>query len=279
MIFLLLIFQIAYTQTIEELQQRVDDLLITNNFLHHQLVSCSLSSSILEDLNYNKEKLQNLIVKYYESSDKLHIAEEIKYYLHAISSDLRTLGPNSDEVSYENVEIIVGELNKHILKAKILQENYDFAKAYNKLKDELEESSEKNSALVIENARLLAKYEATKVELKNLYTLYNGLNDSNQLLTDELEEIKSQHEERIEIIENSLTSEQQLSRTAEINNFKIIQESQNSLIVSLQQQNNDETLVVEQQNTDISLLENKLLIQETTISRLVKIYLATRIEF
>ena len=272
MMFILITLQIAYGENIEELQQRIESLQAANNFLHNQLLSCSLAlpTAIVEDLHYNKEKLQNLILEYYESSEKLYIAEEIKYYLHAISEDLKTLGTDSESISYENLEVAVSELNASILKAKVLRQDSEFAKAYNKLRLQFDECSENQLGLVRENAEFLAKYEATHAELKNLYTLYHGLNDSNKLLVAELSLIKSQHEDRIEMIENSLTSEQQISRSAEILNFKLIQESQNSLIASLQQLNNDETLVIEQQKTDISTLENKILVQESTITSLVK---------
>ena len=270
---ILLLLQLAVAQTtVEELQDRIVSLNTENEFLHRQLVSSAIAypSLIIEDLAYNKEMLQSLVSEYPTSTDKLYVAQEISYYLQALSQDLQILNTDTEDVSSEDLDSTLEMLNNSIFKLRTFQQGQDFARAYNQLQHRLDEISFNNLICLKENSKLLGEIESAKNELSSIQVLYDESKASKTLLQSNLDQLVLQHQDRIDSIENSLLLANQDSQTKDLQNFSEIQASQNSLISELQQQNTEQALKIEQQGTDLAAMENNILLQDSSIARLVR---------
>ena len=266
---LLSLFAVALSIECPEVEQKNLELQDSVQQLRSKLQAlASNPDQILQDLASNKAKLNSLIGEYAKTENKLSLADDIKLYLQMISEDLRLLNYSPEDVSQTSVENVIENLTNAISKARSTKENQEFSKLYNQLMSKFSQSQYTIIDLQTENAQLLAKLESSKSEYETLQSLYENEKNLRIIANAELEKLKVEHSSRIEVIEEAIAQEEQLSRHKEIENFRKIQESQNTLISQLQSQNSQQSLIIEQLNTDKASLENTLLIEKNTLESL-----------
>ena len=264
-----LLVVIISADTCPEIEQKNQELLTDIIQLRAKLQYFSSNpDQIVEDLASNKAKLNSLIEEFSGTNNKLSLAEDIKLYLLMISEDLRLLNYSPEDVSQIAVDTTLEHLKEAIYKARLFKESKEFTKLYNELIQKYKESQYFITDLQKENAQLLAKLESSKSEYETLNSLYNTELNLRMISNAELEKLKIEHSNRIEVIEQAITQEEQLSRHKEIENFRKIQESQNILISQLQSQNSEQSLIIEQLNTDKASLENELSVEKNTLENL-----------
>ena len=111
MLFLIFTFLTVKSSSLSELEQENQELRISNEIMHKQLMELSklsnTSSLIQEDFTYNKEKLSALLSEYSEETQeyiKITLAEQIQYYLNIIQEDITILGGMAEGISVNEIE-------------------------------------------------------------------------------------------------------------------------------------------------------------------------------
>lgn len=255
----------------EELLTRINRLESANEYLRGQVVSCRTTGpdSISSDLTYNKEKLSSLISEFSTSRDKVYIAEEISYYLQAISEDLKVVNTSTEQITWEEIEATLEALNEKIFRLRAGKQSENFARAYNQIQHKLDEASGNYLNSLKDNAKLLGLIETTKADLASLQTLYELSQITIQSLRADAQAAREQHQERISSISSSLLDSAKVSQDFQLENYSQVQNTENTLISELQKKNIELTLKIEQLNTDLSVFQHSEILQNSTISGLV----------
>ena len=273
--FLNLLILTVNSSAVSELEQENQELRTANEILHKQLMELSqlndMSSSIREDYEYNKEKLSALLQEYSSESQeyiKITLAEQIQYYMNIIHEDITILGGLSEGVSSSELEECNKLLATSIEQFKSKQQNQEFTKAYNQLKLALDRKDESLKSLQLENAKLIGKLDSVYAELEQSSQRYHHNSKKLETLNEELEKTKIDQAKRLENLKILLQSEEQESRTKEIEDFKKIQSSQDELILKLESKNAEQSLKIEQLSMEKVNLLSKLRLLNSTIERL-----------
>jgi chromosome segregation ATPase len=230
-----------------------------------------MSIVIQEDFAYNKEKLQALINEFSkESSDSIQIAliDQILYFLKILHEDLLIMEHNDQGVNAKDIETASKKLKESLDKFKTRQENQEFSRAYQDLKQSVEHKDQSLQTLQLENAKLIGKLDSAVAELSQHNQNYSHISKKLEELEASLEKTQKDQAERLENLKSSLQSEKQASRSKEIEDFKKIQDSQDELIDKLQSKNSEQTLKIEELSLEKSNLISKLLLLNNTIERL-----------
>lgn len=275
MLLILLLCSQAFCNSIPELDQENEELRISNEILHKQLLDLSkfkdMSIVIQEDFAYNKEKLQALVNEFNkESSDSIQIAliDQILYFLKVLHEDLLIMEHNDQGVNAKDIEITSKKLKESLEKFKTRQENKEFSRAYQELKQSVERKDQSLQTLQLENAKLIGKLDSAVAELAQHDQNYSHISKKLEELEASLEKTQKDQAERLENLKSSLQSEEQASRSKEIEDFKKIQDSQDELIDKLQSKNSEQTLKIEELSLEKSNLISKLRLLNSTIERL-----------
>lgn len=275
MLLILLLCSQAFCNSIHELDQENEELRISNEILHKQLLDLSkfkdMSIVIQEDFAYNKEKLQALVNEFNkESSDSIQIAliDQILYFLKVLHEDLLIMEHNDQGVNAKDIEITSKKLKESLEKFKTRQENKEFSRAYQELKQSVERKDQSLQTLQLENAKLIGKLDSAVAELAQHDQNYSHISKKLEELEASLEKTQKDQAERLENLKSSLQSEEQASRSKEIEDFKKIQDSQDELIDKLQSKNSEQTLKIEELSLEKSNLISKLRLLNSTIERL-----------
>jgi DNA repair exonuclease SbcCD ATPase subunit len=274
MMFLICVLGITTSQVIE-LEQENQELRISNEILHKQLMELSqlneMASIIKEDYSYNKEKLDALLNEYSNEPEdyiKLTLSEQILYYMSIIHVDIIILGGVSDGVSAEDLEDSIKILANSIELFKANQQNREFNRAYNDLKVALDRKDESLKSLQLENAKLIGKLDNAFAELEQATQKFQYSSKKLNNLAQELEKTQKDQGTRLESLKASLQTQEQNSRTKEIEDFKKIQASQDDLILQLESKNSEQLLKIEQLSMEKVNLLSKLRLLNSTIERL-----------
>jgi chromosome segregation ATPase len=209
---------------------------------------------VFADLTKNKETLNNLIEDFH-TTRSVSTAEQIKHVLQIISIDLSLL--ESEEES-SSVDLTLKSLSSSLFRIRLLKENKEFSKAYNKLLLKLKNQEENLNSLSKENSLMMVKIEEDKSDLLSCQLSLKNAKSLKKITEDLLESEQENRSDQIETIENSLTEAEKLSRASQMQNFQGVQDSQNELIKSLQKQNSQLALKLEQAQTDFSALSNSM---------------------
>ena len=275
MLFLIFTFLTVKSSSLSELEQENQELRISNEIMHKQLMELSklsnTSSLIQEDFNYNKEKLSALLSEYSEETQeyiKITLAEQIQYYLNIIQEDITILGGMAEGISVNEIEKSNKFLSSMIDQFKIKQQNQEFDKAYNELKIGLDRKDESLKSLQLENAKLIGKLDSAFAELEQSTQRYQHNTKRLNELELELEKTRVDQSKRLENLKISLQTEEQKARTKEIEDFKKIQNSQDDLIIRLESKNAEQSLKIEQLSMEKVNLLSKLRLLNSTIERL-----------
>ncbi|CAG9331288.1 unnamed protein product [Blepharisma stoltei] len=261
--------------TLNLLQRENEQLRNANSILHKQLVQLaqvSDSSDLIEaDFAYNKAKIQAILDGYWAESDeavRLALAEEIENYLKSLVEDLNLMGGFSEGIQSADLEDLIVALSSYIESTKEALEHEEFNKAYSDLKLALDRKEETLRKLQLENAKLTGKLDSVQAELEQTSQQYEHDKIKLDDVKNELDEVRKDQEARLETLKQTMKSEEQVSRTKEINDFKIIQESNDNLIAQLQDQSAEQSLKIEQLSVDKSNLIAKLRLLNNTIDRM-----------
>ena len=275
MLFLIFTFLTVKSSSLSELEQENQELRISNEIMHKQLMELSklsnTSSLIQEDITYNKEKLSALLSEYSEETQeyiKITLAEQIQYYLNIIQEDITILGGMAEGISVNEIEKSNKFLSSMIDQFKIKQQNQEFDKAYNELKIGLDRKDESLKSLQLENAKLIGKLDSAFAELEQSTQRYQHNTKRLNELELELEKTRVDQSKRLENLKISLQTEEQKARTKEIEDFKKIQNSQDDLIIRLESKNAEQSLKIEQLSMEKVNLLSKLRLLNSTIERL-----------
>ncbi|OMJ71916.1 hypothetical protein SteCoe_29753 [Stentor coeruleus] len=275
MLLILLLCSQAFTNSIPELDQENEELRISNEILHKQLLDLSkfkdMSIIIQEDFTYNKEKLQALINEFNkESSDSIQIAlvNQILYFLKVLHEDLLIMESNDQGINAKDIDAASKKLKDSLDKFKTRQENKEFSRAYQELKQSVERKDQSLQTLQLENAKLIGKLDSAVAELAQHNQNYSHVSKKLEELQESLEKTQKDQAERLENLKSSLQTEEQASRSKEIEDFKKIQDSQDELIDILQSKNSEQTLKIEELSLEKSNLISKLRLLNSTIERL-----------
>lgn len=273
--FLIFIFLTVNSSAVSELEQENGELRTANEILHKQLMELSqlndMSTAIREDYQYNKEKLSALLEEYSAEAHeyiRVTLAEQIQYYMNILYEDVVILGGLSDGVSASEVENCKKVLENAIEQFKSKQQNQEFNKAYSELKIALNRKDETLKTLQLENAKLIGQLDSVFAELEQATQRYQHNVKKLDSLTEELEKTRIDQSKRLENLKNTLQTEEQNSRTKEIEDFKKIQNSQDNLILKLESKNAEQSLKIEQLSMEKVNLLSKIRLLSSTIERL-----------
>ena len=275
MLFLISIFLTANCSPVSELEQENQELRTANEILHKQLMELSqlndMSSAIKEDFAYNKEKLQALLLEFSSESQeyvKITLAEQIQYYMNIIYEDILVLGEVSEGISPNEIEETNKLLATSIEQFKTKQQNREFTRAYNDLKIALDRKDETLKSLQLENAKLIGKLDSAFAEMEQSTQKYQHNSKRLESLNNELEKTKNDQSKRLENLKVSLQTEEQNSRSKEIEDFQKIQSSQDELILKLETKNAEQSLKIEKLSMEKVNLLSKIRLLNSTIERL-----------
>jgi hypothetical protein len=250
--FILLIVK-ALSSAIIELEQENEELRLTNEILHKQLKDLGKFSNIQllveEDYEYNKVKLKALLEEFDESlshSIKLSLCEQVLYYLEVLNLDLQILNSPPDPIESESLSSFTSSLRQQIENLQTAQVNQEFKQAYSSLRLSISQKDESIKSLQLENAKLLGNLDSSHSELEKLTQRLDHENSKLENLIKSLESTKSGQTDRLETLKNSLSNEENLSKSKEISDFQKIQKNQDELILKLQTSNTQQNLKIEE---------------------------------
>ena len=255
-----MLLPVLFAQDCPELLSKAQDLESEVLSLRIQLSTFTSDPSlILQDLNSNQLKLDKLI-KSFQKASSLSTAEEIKQVLQLISIDLSLL----EDPSLPSITDAIRSLSSSIYRVRLFAENKEFSKVYNKLLIKVKTQQEQINEIEKEKSSMLVHIEESKTELLACKLSLKSEKEIRRLAQDQLDDEQENRAEQIDIIENSLTEAEQVSRNKQMTNFKGIQDSQNELIRNLQKQNSQLTLKLEQAQTDFAALNNAVALDKSS---------------
>lgn len=261
--------------TLNLLQRENEQLRNANSILHKQLIQLAQisdsSSIVASDFSYNKAKISAILDDYWNESDeavRLSLAEELESYMRSLLEDLNLLGGSIEGIQSVEIEDLIISLSNHIDLTKETLQHEEFNKAYSDLKLALDRKEETLRKLQLENAKLTGKLDSVQAELEQTTQRYEHDKTKLEELKIELERLRKDQEVRLETLKETMKTEEQVSRTKEINDFKIIQESSDQLIAQLQDQSAQQSLKIEQLSVDKANLAAKLRLLNNTIERM-----------
>lgn len=239
----------------EILKNQNFDLEKINENLHRQLYNLaqSFEIQIQEDYFYNKQKIKSLVSEYEKEQDdlvKIFLAEEMLEYLQGIVEDSNLLGGRVEGVESKELLKILQDLMKSTKKRKqliMVKENANF---YNQLHGILIQKQELVQELQAENAKIYGKIEKKQAEIAEVNRKLGKTVKKYEDLQDEMMRVKDNHSLMTQELEKSFSSQ----TGVKLSELK----DEDSQILSLQSQNNENSLTIEKYNTEISVLNSNL---------------------
>ena len=255
-----MLLPLLFAQDCPDLLSKTQDLESEVLSLRIQLSTFTSDPSlILQDLNSNQLKLDHLI-KSFQKTSSISTAEEIKQVLQLISIDLSLL----EDPSLSSTTDAIKSLSSSIYRVRLFSENKEFSKVYNKLLIKVKNQQEQINSIEKEKSSMLVQIEESKTDLLACKLSLKSEKEIRKIAQDQLDNEQENRAEQIDIIENSLTEAEQVSRNKQMKNFKGIQDSQNELIRNLQMQNSQLTLKLEQAQTDFAALNNAVALDKSS---------------
>ncbi|CAG9317582.1 unnamed protein product [Blepharisma stoltei] len=275
MLFFILIFGVYAENLLEQLEKENRELKKAYTNLQKQIEQVSklidFGEKIHEDYTYNIENLEALIEEYQDEEDysvKLDLAEELIPFIQGIIEDSKFYGGEINGFTTSQLNDVSFTLKTSIQIAKDRENTRTFETVYNELKNELINKDEIIMQLQIENAKLNGDLQTTIAEFEENKQKCNIEHTKLISLQDEINTLKRDHAESIEVLSESLKTQQKISHKKQLKDFKTIQESQDSLILDLQDKNADQTLLIEQLSVEKSSLASRLQLLENSNDRL-----------
>lgn len=247
---------IAFGTNLEEfLKKQNFDLEKINESLHRRLYTLaqSFEIQIQEDYFYNKQKIKSLVSEYEKEQDELvriFLAEEMLEYLQGIIEDSNLLGGRVEGVGSKELLKILQDLMKSTKKRKqliMVKENANF---YNQLHGVLIQKQELVQELQAENAKIYGKLEKKQAEIEEVTWKLGKTTKKYEDLKDEMLRVKDNHNFVTQELERTFSSQ----AGVKLSELK----DEDTQILSLQNQNNENSLTIEKYNTEISVLNSNI---------------------
>ena len=281
---LILLIVKAFSSPISELLQENEELRLSNEILHKQLLdfskTSSISSLISEDFTYNKAKLSSLLSEFIPDSSltlKLSLLDQVLYYLLILSQDLEILQINPennksldliDPIDVKELNSFIFSLNTQIEEIRSNLLNQEFRVAYQQLQISLEQKDQSIKNLQIENSQLTAAMDSTCSDLDQLMQNLQHEREKLNNLTQELDSTRAGQVSRLASLKKSLEDQENSSRSSQSLEFKKIQSNQDDLITKLQTKSSEQVLLLEELEMKKVNLLSKVRALNSSIERL-----------
>jgi chromosome segregation ATPase len=147
------------------------------------------------------------------------------------------------------------------------QEASEFAKAYNEVKLQLDRREEELRTLQLENAKLTGQLDSKTAQLQQTQDRFKYSSDKAEQLQYDIEKLRKDQAARLEQIKNTLQEEEEKTRTRQLEEFRQIQQSQDSVITELQIRLADQAALLEQLSVEKSQLNSQIRYLNNTLDR------------
>lgn len=147
------------------------------------------------------------------------------------------------------------------------QEASEFAKAYNEVKLQLDRREEELRTLQLENAKLTGQLDSKTAQLQQTQDRLKYSSDKAEQLQYDIDKLRKDQADRLEQIKSTLQQEEEKTRTRQIEEFRQIQQSQDSVITELQIRLADQAALIEQLSVEKSQLNSQIRYMNNTLDR------------
>lgn len=226
--------------------------------------------SVTDDYFYNKDKLAAFVENYFEDSDlyvKFELLEGMEYYLKCIIEDFE-VGGEHDGVSIETLKGVTGTLNQQVARHRLFVFSKDWSEKFNSLKLMFEGKQRELYKSQEENSDFIGRLGKAQAEIEDFELKSAQIASRIQKLQKELEDNKFLYNSHLENFKKTIQIEEIASIAKENGAYTEIQNSQDSIILSLQSQSESKALSLEQISVENQELETKLNLLQSNIFRL-----------